>query len=80
MVRQTGSMERLTFPEIMEKYPDQWVGLVDVDYKDTANIESAVVKETGDKDEILNRYVLQHAYEDALYTTPDNSWDNWLFW
>ena len=39
-------LERLTWKQIQEKYPDQWVGLVDVKYvnDDNATIESAVVK------------------------------------
>ena len=38
--------ERLTWEEIQEKYPDQWVGLVDVKYVDDdgTSIESAVIK------------------------------------
>ena len=38
--------ERLTWDEIVEKYPDQWVGLVDVDWEDGANVRSAIVKYT----------------------------------
>ena len=36
--------ERLTWQQIQEKYPDQWIGLVDITWKNDANIESAVVK------------------------------------
>ena len=35
---------RLTWKEIVERYPDQWVGLVDINWKNEANVESAVVK------------------------------------
>ena len=48
--------ERLTWEEIGEKYPDQWVGLVDVKYEnnDGITIESAVVKYTDKShDELL---------------------------
>lgn len=45
---------RMTWEEIKERYPDQWVGLVDVKYEEDndATIESAVVKysdKTGDE-------------------------------
>ena len=38
--------ERLTWQQIHEKYPDQWVGLADVYYKnnDGISVESAIVK------------------------------------
>ena len=36
--------ERLTWDEIATKYPDQWVGLVDVDWEDEANVRSAIVR------------------------------------
>ena len=41
--------ERLTWHEIQEKYPDQWVGLVDVinEEDNYSTIKSAVVKYTG---------------------------------
>ena len=37
--------KRLTWEEIQEKYPDQWVALADVIYKnnDNCNVESAVL-------------------------------------
>ena len=38
--------ERLTWKEIQDKYPDQWVGLTDVEYvnNDGISIETAIVK------------------------------------
>lgn len=38
--------ERLTWEEIQERYPDQWVGLVEVEYEpnNKASIRSAVIK------------------------------------
>ena len=36
--------ERLTWKEIQEKYPDQWIGLVAVEWKNDSNVASAVVK------------------------------------
>ena len=64
--------ERLTWEEIEEKYPDQWVGLVDVEFEDTINIKSAVVKYTDKShDELL---LLKMEEKDLVhrYTTPDN--------
>ena len=39
--------ERMTWDEISKQYPDQWVGLVDIDWEDEANIKSAVVRYIG---------------------------------
>jgi len=50
--------ERLTWKEIQEKYPDQWVGLTDVEYypDNNATIKSAVVKYTNmSKGELTRR-------------------------
>lgn len=38
---------RLTWDEIKIKYPNQLVGLVDVDWKDSSNVKSAIVKYHG---------------------------------
>ena len=66
-----GIEERLTWEEIMEKYPDQWVGLSDIEWEDTANIGTAVVKYVG-----LSEYeLLKKQDEEGIhcrYTTPDN--------
>ena len=66
--------ERLTWEEIKKKYPDQWVGLVDVKYKeDNANIKSAVVKYT---DKSHDELLLLKMEEDLIhrYTTPDDEY------
>lgn len=47
--------KRMTWREIQEKYPEQWVGLTDVEYKpdNDASIRSAIVKYTDkSKDEL----------------------------
>lgn len=47
--------ERMTWEEIQEKYPDQWIGLSDVEYEpdNNATIKSAIVKFTDKtKDEL----------------------------
>ena len=53
--------ERLTWKQIQEKYPDQWVGLVDVQYRDDdgISVESAVVKYTDKTKSELTRMVLK---------------------
>ena len=53
--------ERLTWKQIQEKYPDQWVGLVDVQYRgdDGISVESAVVKYTDKTKSELTRMVLK---------------------
>lgn len=66
--------ERLTWDEIVEKYPDRWVGLTDVEWKapNNPNVVSAVVKYT-DKD--MNE-LLEMQFDDdnlySIYTTPDH--------
>jgi len=66
--------ERLTWDEIVAKYPDRWVGLTDVEWKapNNPNVKTAVVKYT-DKD--MNE-LLRMQFHDrnlySIYTTPDN--------
>ena len=65
--------DRMTWEEIQEKYPDQWVGLVDVKYMDDdgISVESAVVKYTDKSKSDLTRLVLKGEII-SRYTTPDN--------
>ncbi len=65
--------QRMTWDEIAEKYPDRWVGLTDIDWEDSANIRSAVVK-YADKtaDELLEMQILGTEGIQSAYTTPDN--------
>lgn len=53
--------ERLTWEQIQKKYPDQWVGLVDVRYRnnDGISVESAVVKYKDKTKAELTRMVLK---------------------
>ena len=63
--------ERLTWKEIQEKYPDQWVGLIDIKWKNDSNIESAVVKYTDKmKDGLLIMQIENKIF--SCYTTPDH--------
>ncbi len=65
--------ERLTWEEIQEKYPDQWVGLVDVKYieDDGISVESAVIKYIDKTKNELTRMAIRGEIV-ARYTTPDN--------
>ena len=65
--------ERLTWEEIQQKYPDQWVGLVDVKYleDDGISIESAVVKYLDKTKSELTKMALKGEII-SRYTTPDN--------
>ena len=65
--------ERMTWEEIQEKYPDQWVGLVDVKYleDDGISIESAVVKYLDKTKSELTKMALKGEII-SRYTTPDN--------
>ncbi|MBQ7515591.1 MAG: hypothetical protein IJS96_04860 [Schwartzia sp.] len=63
---------RMTWEEIVDKYPDKWVGLSEVEWKDAGNVRSAVVKYVGKSGgEALRKQI---AGEDmyTTYTTPDN--------
>ena len=40
--------KRMTWEEIKKAYPDKWVGLTQIDWKDGANVRSAVVDYVGD--------------------------------
>ena len=63
---------RLTWDEIVKKYPDKWVGMSDIDWEDGTNVRSAVViGASDDSDDFLRR---QFAGEDVFtrYTTSYN--------
>ena len=67
--------ERLTWKEIQEKYPDQWVGLAEVEYEpdNDATIKSAIVKYTDKSKNELTRMQIQTNGEVlGRYTTPDH--------
>ena len=65
--------ERLTLSQIKEKYPNQWVGLVDCEMEDSTNIRSAVVKYT-EKDMSSDLMALETVKGNmkAIYTTPND--------
>ncbi len=64
--------QRLTWDEIAEQYPDQWVGLTDIDWEDGANVRSAIVRYTGISSGELLRLQIRDRSIHATYTTPDN--------
>ena len=65
--------ERMTWKEIQEKYPYQWVGLVEVEYinNDGVSIETAVVKYVDKSKSELTRLALEGEIV-SRYTTPDS--------
>ena len=65
--------ERMTWEEIQEKYPDKWVGLIQVEYEEnnTASIKSAVVKYADKPKGELTRLMLAGEVI-SRYTTPDD--------
>lgn len=64
--------QRLTWNEIAEKYPDQWIGLSDIDWEDGANIRSAVVKFTGKSSSELLEMQICTGNIQTIYTTLEN--------
>ena len=64
--------ERLTWKEIVEKYPDTWIGLTDIIWEDESNIKSAVAKFTDKTKSELLSLVFKGELEYSCYTTPDN--------
>lgn len=75
-MQETNSNERLTWKEIVKKYPHKWVGIADAE-REGANIRSGVVKYIDDdSSEILGRQI---KLRDVLteYTTPDELWCNY---
>lgn len=69
-------MNRLTWEEIKEKYPNQWIGLRDVQYKDNDGItvESAEVVYTDKTKSELGMMAIKGEDIVPRYTTPDETW------
>lgn len=68
--------ERLTWYEIQEKYPDQWVGLTDVKYEeeDSPTVDSAIVKYTGkSKADLTHMQIVTKGKVIAIYTDPNGA-------
>ena len=64
---------RMTWEEIQEKYPDRWVGLINVEYEpdNSATIKSAIVKYT-DKSKGELTHMMLRGEIISRYTTPDH--------
>ena len=63
---------RMTWEEIKAAYPDKWVGLSSIEWKDGANVRSAVVEYVGNSDEEPLTRQLNGEDIEAVYTTPNN--------
>ncbi len=66
--------ERMTWPEIAKAYPNQWVGLTDVEREpdNYSTIKSAVVLYTDrSKDDLLLEQVQTNGKMIARYTNPN---------
>ena len=62
---------RMTWSEIVKKYPDQWVGLVDVEW-DGADVITAIVKYTDKTRDELIKMQASGTGVHSIYTTPNN--------
>lgn len=67
--------ERLAFSQIAERYPDQWVGLDEIEWDpdNSSTVKSAVVRFTDKSaDELTEMQIKTGGKIMAIYTTPDN--------
>ena len=65
--------ERMTWTEIKEKYPEQWIGLADIDWENGATVRSAVVKYVGmNSTELLEIKFNNEPDLVVRYTSPDS--------
>lgn len=66
--------ERLTWEEIQAKYPNQWVGLAEVIYRnnDGISVESAIVRYHDIPDDIIMDKMVNGEI-DAIFTSPDTN-------
>lgn len=69
-------IERLTWKEIEERFPMQWVGLIEVVYKndDGITIESAIVKYSDKSKSELTMMAINGEDIDPRFTTPNETW------
>ena len=63
---------RMTWKEIMEKYPDQWVGLVDVEWDNASTVKTAVVKYSDKGKNDLLRMQIKGDIQTSRYTALNN--------
>lgn len=66
---------RLTWDQIQKKYPNQWVGLADVEYEpdnESTIRRATVIYIDKDKDELTEMQIDTDGKLLARYTTPDD--------
>ncbi len=64
--------KRMTWPEIAKAYPNQWVGLTDIEWVDSSNIEIAIVKYTDrSKDDLQMEQFRTNGGMMAVFTNPN---------
>ncbi len=64
---------RLTWKEIQEKYPNQWIGLTNIEWKNDSNIASAIVKYKGKTSgELLKLQLNNEPDLFSCFTTPES--------
>ncbi len=66
--------QRMTWPQIQECYPNQWVGLVDVEYEENnpSTISSAIVAVSDkSKKELVLEQIKSNGTFLARYTNPN---------
>ena len=68
----TETTEKMTWNEIMEKYPDQWVGLTDVEWSNASTVKAAVVKYSDKTKAQLAKMQIKGEIQTSEYTTPNN--------
>lgn len=70
----THSNERLTWKQIAERWPDTWVGLTEIKFKndDDINVETAVVSEVGSKDDVFASHFARRV-DFVRYTSPEKN-------
>lgn len=71
--------KRMTWKEIQKTYPDQWVGMTNVEW-DGGSVRSAVVKYTDKSGNELIGMQIDDPGLYSKYTTPDNvpfMFSNW---
>lgn len=74
----TGSNERLTWEQIEERYPHQWVGLKDIEFDSRgADIISAVVAVTGTRNEVMASHT-RREIQLGMLTMPETFPSNWM--
>ncbi|MBR1741986.1 MAG: hypothetical protein IJ733_08995 [Lachnospiraceae bacterium] len=64
--------EKMSWTEIRDKYPNQWLGLVDIDWDNGATVKAAVIKYIGkNSDELLRIKLTEEPDLLVEYTSPD---------